>query len=123
MGRLPEYAVLTAGAAEGGCGPSTAPGDLAYGMYTFGSAGRPKGVAISHRSLAHTLVVPTDDLTESVPHLTAACERLRITVLALPTAYWHAGFVGAHLLAELLATTDAGIVWPVRAASPADAGP
>ena len=48
MSRLPEYAVLTAGAAEGGCGPSTAPGDLAYAMYTLGSAGRPKGVAISH---------------------------------------------------------------------------
>ncbi|WP_329310810.1 amino acid adenylation domain-containing protein [Streptomyces sp. NBC_01262] len=124
-----EYAASTAGAAEGGCGPSTAPGDPAYVIYTSGSTGRPKGVTISHRSLAHfvagagerygfgsedrvlqfaplhfdasveeifltlcagaTLVVRTDDMTESVPRLTAACERLRITVLALPTAYWH----------------------------------
>lgn len=35
------------------------------------------------------LVVRTDALTESVPVLTRACERLGITVLDLPTAYWH----------------------------------
>ncbi|MEV7866695.1 amino acid adenylation domain-containing protein [Streptomyces sp. NPDC088124] len=36
-----------------------------------------------------TLVVRTDDMTESVPRLLDACERLRISVLDLPTAYWH----------------------------------
>ncbi|MBB5933363.1 thioester reductase domain-containing protein [Streptomyces zagrosensis] len=36
-----------------------------------------------------TLVVRTDEMTESVPTLTGACERLRISVLDLPTAYWH----------------------------------
>ncbi|WP_329065329.1 amino acid adenylation domain-containing protein [Streptomyces sp. NBC_01429] len=36
-----------------------------------------------------TLVVRTDDMTESVPRLMDACDRLRISVLDLPTAYWH----------------------------------
>ncbi|MDL5199155.1 amino acid adenylation domain-containing protein [Streptomyces sp. ALI-76-A] len=36
-----------------------------------------------------TLVVRTDDMTESVPRLLDACDRLRISVLDLPTAYWH----------------------------------
>ncbi|MDF9816895.1 amino acid adenylation domain-containing protein [Streptomyces sp. SPB162] len=36
-----------------------------------------------------TLVVRTDAMTESVPVLTRSCERLGITVLDLPTAYWH----------------------------------
>ncbi|MGW0333689.1 amino acid adenylation domain-containing protein [Streptomyces sp. NPDC003011] len=36
-----------------------------------------------------TLVVRTDDMTESVPRLLHACDRLRISVLDLPTAYWH----------------------------------
>ncbi|WP_198357610.1 non-ribosomal peptide synthetase [Streptomyces fildesensis] len=35
------------------------------------------------------LVVRTDAMTESVPVLTRSCERLGITVLDLPTAYWH----------------------------------
>lgn len=36
-----------------------------------------------------TLVVRTDEMTESVPQLLQACDRLRISVLDLPTAYWH----------------------------------
>ncbi|MBZ3905536.1 amino acid adenylation domain-containing protein [Streptomyces griseiscabiei] len=36
-----------------------------------------------------TLVVRTDDMTESVPGFLDACARLRISVLDLPTAYWH----------------------------------
>jgi nonribosomal peptide synthetase MxcG len=36
-----------------------------------------------------TLVVRTDGMTESVPGLLDACDRLRISVLDLPTAYWH----------------------------------
>lgn len=35
------------------------------------------------------LVLRTDAMTESVPVLTRSCERLGITVLDLPTAYWH----------------------------------
>ncbi|MFY1679259.1 amino acid adenylation domain-containing protein [Streptomyces sp. WMMC905] len=36
-----------------------------------------------------TLVLRDDDMTESVPGFLAACDRLRISVLDLPTAYWH----------------------------------
>ncbi|GAA3127875.1 hypothetical protein GCM10010521_12860 [Streptomyces rameus] len=36
-----------------------------------------------------TLVVRTDDMTESAPDFLAACARLRVSVLDLPTAYWH----------------------------------
>ncbi|MFF0000893.1 amino acid adenylation domain-containing protein [Streptomyces avermitilis] len=36
-----------------------------------------------------TLVVRTDDMTESVPGFLDACARLRISFLDLPTAYWH----------------------------------
>ncbi|WP_372405578.1 amino acid adenylation domain-containing protein [Streptomyces luteireticuli] len=36
-----------------------------------------------------TLVVRTDDMTESVPRLLDACGQLGISFLDLPTAYWH----------------------------------
>ncbi|MGV9964166.1 amino acid adenylation domain-containing protein [Streptomyces olivaceus] len=36
-----------------------------------------------------TLVIRPDDMTESVPGFLDACARLRVTVLDLPTAYWH----------------------------------
>ncbi|MFC7862562.1 amino acid adenylation domain-containing protein [Streptomyces murinus] len=36
-----------------------------------------------------TLVVRTDDMTDSVPGFLDACARLRVSVLDLPTAYWH----------------------------------
>ncbi|MFE2062510.1 amino acid adenylation domain-containing protein [Streptomyces sp. NPDC059467] len=36
-----------------------------------------------------TLVVRTDEMTESVPRFLRAVDRLRISVLDLPTAYWH----------------------------------
>ncbi|MFE1797928.1 amino acid adenylation domain-containing protein [Streptomyces sp. NPDC059517] len=36
-----------------------------------------------------TLVVRDDDMTDSVPGFLNACARLRISVLDLPTAYWH----------------------------------
>ncbi|MGW0568247.1 amino acid adenylation domain-containing protein [Streptomyces tauricus] len=36
-----------------------------------------------------TLVVRDDDMTDSVPGFLAACARLRISFLDLPTAYWH----------------------------------
>ncbi|MFI9175880.1 amino acid adenylation domain-containing protein [Streptomyces lincolnensis] len=36
-----------------------------------------------------TLVVRTDDMTDSVPGFLDACARLRISFLDLPTAYWH----------------------------------
>ncbi|WP_329214124.1 amino acid adenylation domain-containing protein [Streptomyces sp. NBC_01485] len=36
-----------------------------------------------------TLVVRSDDMTDSVPGFLDACARLRISVLDLPTAYWH----------------------------------
>ncbi|MEU4928630.1 amino acid adenylation domain-containing protein [Streptomyces yokosukanensis] len=36
-----------------------------------------------------TLVIRTDDMTDSVPAFLDACARLRISILDLPTAYWH----------------------------------
>ncbi|MFF3200843.1 amino acid adenylation domain-containing protein [Streptomyces sp. NPDC002962] len=36
-----------------------------------------------------TLVIRTDDMTDSVPAFLDACARLRISFLDLPTAYWH----------------------------------
>ncbi|GAB7110785.1 hypothetical protein JCM4814A_91030 [Streptomyces phaeofaciens JCM 4814] len=36
-----------------------------------------------------TLVIRTDDMTESVPRFLDECARLRVSVLDLPTAYWH----------------------------------
>ncbi|MFF1308062.1 amino acid adenylation domain-containing protein [Streptomyces sp. NPDC058307] len=36
-----------------------------------------------------TLVIRTHDMTESVPQFLRAVDRLRISVLDLPTAYWH----------------------------------
>nr|WP_203729475.1 non-ribosomal peptide synthetase [Streptomyces sp. SID12501] len=105
------------------------PDDLAYVLHTSGTTGRPKGVEIGHRALAHfvtgathrygiqrhdrvlqfaplhfdtsveeifltlcagaTLVVRTDDMTDSLPAFLDTCARLRISFLDLPTAYWH----------------------------------
>ncbi|WKB55528.1 amino acid adenylation domain-containing protein [Eleftheria terrae] len=110
----------------------------AYLLYTSGTTGRPRGVVVSHRALAHfvagatavyrlgaedrvlqfaplhfdasveeifctlsagaTLVVRSDAMLESVPALLGGCERHGITVLDLPTAYWH----------ELAYAVDAG---------------
>ncbi|MFI9249915.1 amino acid adenylation domain-containing protein [Streptomyces sp. NPDC053069] len=36
-----------------------------------------------------TLVIRSDDMTESVPRFLDDCERLKVSVLDLPTAYWH----------------------------------
>ncbi|WP_019076012.1 non-ribosomal peptide synthetase [Streptomyces hokutonensis] len=36
-----------------------------------------------------TLVIRADDMTESVPRFLDECARLRVSVLDLPTAYWH----------------------------------
>nr|WP_237538787.1 non-ribosomal peptide synthetase [Streptomyces sp. SID486] len=36
-----------------------------------------------------TLVIRTDEMTQSVPRFLADCARLDISVLDLPTAYWH----------------------------------
>ncbi|WP_143665983.1 AMP-binding protein, partial [Streptomyces griseus] len=36
-----------------------------------------------------TLVIREPDMTDSLPHFLSACERLAVTVLDLPTAYWH----------------------------------
>ncbi|MER6427703.1 amino acid adenylation domain-containing protein [Streptomyces sp900105245] len=53
-----------------------------------------------------TLVVRTDDMTESVPRFLEACARLRISVLDLPTAYWHEL---THALSTGLAALPAGV--------------
>lgn len=54
--------------------PGPGPDDLAYVIYTSGSTGPPKGVMISHRSLAHSLtaVVRAYELTPSDRVLHAA---------------------------------------------------
>ncbi|MEU3161114.1 amino acid adenylation domain-containing protein [Streptomyces griseoincarnatus] len=59
-----------------------------------------------------TLVIRTDDMTESVPGFLDACARLRVSVLDLPTAYWHelayAVSTGAAALPEGVRTVVIG---------------
>ncbi|MEV7891151.1 amino acid adenylation domain-containing protein [Streptomyces sp. NPDC002817] len=53
-----------------------------------------------------TLVVRTDDMTDSVPGFLDACARLRISFLDLPTAYWHEL---AYAVSTGTATLPAGV--------------
>ncbi|MBL1106681.1 amino acid adenylation domain-containing protein [Streptomyces sp. 5-8] len=55
-----------------------------------------------------TLVVRTEEMTESVPRFLDDCARLRVSVLDLPTAYWHE-------LAYTLSTGTAALPEGVRA--------
>ncbi|MGW1892243.1 amino acid adenylation domain-containing protein [Streptomyces sp. NPDC002004] len=59
-----------------------------------------------------TLVMRTDDMTESVPRFLDECARLRVSVLDLPTAYWHevayAVSTGAAVLPEGVRTVVIG---------------
>ncbi|WP_277743985.1 amino acid adenylation domain-containing protein [Streptomyces sp. LX-29] len=59
-----------------------------------------------------TLVIRTEEMTESIPGFLAACERLRISMLDLPTAYWHelayAVSTGAATLPEAVHTVIIG---------------
>ncbi|MFI9831059.1 amino acid adenylation domain-containing protein [Streptomyces sp. NPDC051913] len=59
-----------------------------------------------------TLVIRTDDMTESVPGFLDTCARLRVSVLDLPTAYWHelayAVSTGAAALPEDVRTVVIG---------------
>ncbi|MDJ0629452.1 MAG: amino acid adenylation domain-containing protein [Rhodobacter sp.] len=106
------------------------PGRTAYVIYTSGSTGVPKGVAVSHRSLARysaaiteaydlratdrilqfaslsfdvsieeiiptllsgaELVLRSPEMADSMAALLEETEALGITVLNLPTAFWHA---------------------------------
>ncbi|MEU3517407.1 amino acid adenylation domain-containing protein [Streptomyces sp. NPDC006654] len=52
------------------------------------------------------LVVRTDEMTESVPFFLRAVDRLRISVLDLPTAYWHEL---AHTVSTGAAALPAGV--------------
>ena len=114
---------------EEGQGWPVSPADLAYVIYTSGSTGKSKGVAISHRSIAHysldaaevygirpddrvlqfasfsfdtsleeifptllrgaTLVLRDEEMIASPATFLAAIEEASISVLDLPTAYWH----------------------------------
>ncbi|MEU3278877.1 amino acid adenylation domain-containing protein [Streptomyces antibioticus] len=59
-----------------------------------------------------TLVIRTDDMTESVPRFLDACARLRVSMLDLPTAYWHelayAVSTGAATVPEAVRTVVIG---------------
>ncbi|MFF3851261.1 amino acid adenylation domain-containing protein [Streptomyces sp. NPDC002328] len=59
-----------------------------------------------------TLVIRADDMTESVPRFLDECARLRVSVLDLPTAYWHelayAVSTGAAALPEGVRTVVIG---------------
>lgn len=59
-----------------------------------------------------TLVIRADDMTESVPRFLDECARLRVSVLDLPTAYWHelayAVSTGAATLPEGVRTVVIG---------------
>jgi amino acid adenylation domain-containing protein len=115
---------------SGPASPGNAPGErLAYLMYTSGSTGPPKGVAIPHRALLNhnhavieayglgpedrvlqfaslnfdlsveemfpswlagaTVVLRPADLLGSVEQFWRFIATARVTVLNLPTAYWH----------------------------------
>ncbi|MEU5792112.1 amino acid adenylation domain-containing protein [Streptomyces sp. NPDC047813] len=63
-----------------------------------------------------TLVVRTDDMTDSVPDFLAACARLRVSVLDLPTAYWHEL---AHAVSTGAATLPEGVRTVVIGGEPA----
>ncbi|HEX6203391.1 MAG TPA: amino acid adenylation domain-containing protein, partial [Thermoanaerobaculia bacterium] len=120
-GAPPEPAADLAAAAD--------PADLAYVLFTSGSSGRPKAVAVEHRSAATyaaaaarrfalapgdrllqfasfafdtvveevfatlaagaTLVLRDDAMIASAERFTAAVAAAGITVLDLPTAWWH----------------------------------
>ncbi|TGZ15243.1 hypothetical protein DV517_02160 [Streptomyces sp. S816] len=63
-----------------------------------------------------TLVVRTDDMTDSVPGFLDACARLRVSVLDLPTAYWHEL---AHAVSTGAATLPEGVRTVVIGGEPA----
>ncbi len=152
LGDLPstEVPVWTLGALEEAAAvaderafATVAPELTAYLIYTSGSSGRPKGVAISHRALASYVVraaerydlgegdrvlqlnsisfdtsaeeifpallagatlVPWSGELESAGAFLASCQRVGVTVLNFPTAYWHT------LVAEV--EDDSTAHWP-----------
>lgn len=111
------------------------PANLAYLIYTSGSAGQPKAVMVAHRSVVNyvtsaqatfeltpadrvlqffspsfdgateeifatlatgaTLVLRRDEMMAASASFISACAKLGITVLDIPTSYWH------ELVAEL----------------------
>jgi amino acid adenylation domain-containing protein len=131
-------------ASEQNLSHETAPQDLAYIIYTSGSTGEPKGVKISHQSLAHfadaaaiayeigpqdrilqfasinfdtsaeeiypclikgaTLVLRSSSMTGSIFEFLRACGEHKLTVLDLPTAYWHE--IALRLGAETLSLPE-----------------
>ncbi|MFH9939104.1 amino acid adenylation domain-containing protein [Streptomyces murinus] len=63
-----------------------------------------------------TLVVRSEDMTDSVPGFLDACARLRVSVLDLPTAYWHEL---AHAVSTGAATLPEGVRTVVIGGEPA----
>jgi acyl-coenzyme A synthetase/AMP-(fatty) acid ligase/acyl carrier protein len=76
-----EYMLRDSGATPTG-GATTAPG-LAYVMYTSGSTGEPKGVAVPHRALVNLLTAVGDVLGSAPEHRWLAATSLSFDISAL----------------------------------------
>jgi acyl-coenzyme A synthetase/AMP-(fatty) acid ligase len=80
------------------------PGDrvLQFASWTVDTAGEEIFGCLASGA---TLLLPTDAVPQTVPDFMATCDRLRTTVLDLPTAYWHE-------LADALGSYGVGLSLP-----------